>query len=329
MITTTQEAISEKTEKEILSIMDNHNEESNDKNKDVFILILKPSEKKIDFKGLNYETKNNIEPIIVFQKRINKENGTYLEEIVFKFEKKKRNKPTKYAIKFVEGDHTYNIRFSLKDECFVYMPELKTGNKYLDNILEEPIKQNIVPLSEKLNIFIEALQYNKEIEKKEKKLYEDSIDLYEKKKQFSFLISLFLKIYDKNKELCKKLIEIFYEINEKENDDKENDLKKEVKFFEDIYSNSLNILEENNYNKIHFYGLLFCYLHYYNKDNFPKMIEEFSEGNSDILYEILIHYYLHFIYPLKQSQKFYNGFVKYALNKKKGFKRIKTNFKLC
>lgn len=93
MITTTQEAISEKTEKEILSIMDNHNEESNDKNKDVFILILKPSEKKIDFKGLNYETKNNIEPIIVFQKRINKENGTYLEEIVFKFEKKKEINP--------------------------------------------------------------------------------------------------------------------------------------------------------------------------------------------------------------------------------------------
>jgi len=36
------------------------------------------------------------------------------------------------------------------------MPELKTGNKYLD-ILEEPIEQNIVPLYNKLNIFLEVL----------------------------------------------------------------------------------------------------------------------------------------------------------------------------
>lgn len=82
----------------------------------------------------------------------------------------------------------------MKDDCFVYQPDLKIGNKFLDNILKEPIKQNIVPLYNKLNIFIEALQNNKEIEKKEKKLYQDTIDLYKDKKQFSLLITLFLKI---------------------------------------------------------------------------------------------------------------------------------------
>ncbi len=139
-------------------------------NKDVYILILRPSEEKIDFEGLKYETKNKIEPKIAFQKRIDKEDGTYLEQIVFKFKKKSKKKSNEYAIKFFEGDHTYTIKFWLQDECFVYTPKLNTGNKYLNNILEEPIEQNNVPLYNKLNIFLEALQNNKEIEKKEKKI---------------------------------------------------------------------------------------------------------------------------------------------------------------
>ena len=66
------------------------------------------------------------------------------------------------------------------------------------------------------------------------------------------MITLFLKIYEKNKDLCNKLIEIFYRDNEEENNDKENDLKKEVKSFKDIYSNSHEILEKNKYNPIYF-----------------------------------------------------------------------------
>ena len=211
----------------------------------------------------------------------------------------------------------------MKDDCFVYQPELKTGNKYLPNILEEPIKQNIVPLYIKLNIFLEALQKDNNLDKKEEKLYKDTIDLYENKKQFSLLITLFLKIYKKNKDLCSKLIEIFYRINAQENYDRVNDLKKDVKFFQDIYSNARDILKENKYNPIHFYGILFCYLHYYDKTNFPKMIEEFSEGNAVILYEILIQYYSHFMNPLKQSQNFYNKFIQYALKNDKELKLFK------
>ena len=81
-----------------------------------------------------------------------------------------------------------------------------------------------------------------------------------KKKQFSLLITLFLKIYEKNKDLCNRLIEIFYRVNEEENNDKVNDLRKEIKSFKDIYSNSHEILEKNKYNPIYFYGILFCYL---------------------------------------------------------------------
>ena len=68
------------------------NDDSNDKNKEVYFLILRPSEEKIDFTGLNYETKNKIELSIIFNKKINKGDETYLEEIVFKFKKKQKKK---------------------------------------------------------------------------------------------------------------------------------------------------------------------------------------------------------------------------------------------
>jgi len=50
-------------------IQETSNEETNDKNKDVHILLLMPSEEKIDFTGLNMK-KNKIEPKIAYQNRI-------------------------------------------------------------------------------------------------------------------------------------------------------------------------------------------------------------------------------------------------------------------
>ena len=316
------------TSQEVISTQSGQINESKTNNKDVYFLILRPSEEKIDFTGLNYQTKNKIEPMIAFKKKIeNKEDKTFLEEIVFKFKKKARqgnnNKEfTRYKITFFEGDHIYDITFSLMDESFVYQPELKTGNKYLPNILKEPIKQNIIPLYNKLNIFLEALEKNKEANK-EIKLYKDTISLYKEKKQFSLLITLFLKIYQKNKELCEKLIKIFYEINGEENNDRLNDIRNYLDLFKDIYSKAKDIIEGNKYNKVQFYAILFCYLHYYDRNNFPNMIEDFSVGNFEILCEILIQYHSHFMNPLKQKKEFYDNFVKYALKNEKKIKVFK------
>ena len=75
---------------------------------EAYFLILRPSEEKIDFTGLNYESKNKIEPKIAYQNRVEKEDKTFLEEIVFKFMKKvkkrekdkEKPKSTKYSITF-------------------------------------------------------------------------------------------------------------------------------------------------------------------------------------------------------------------------------------
>ena len=60
---------SQKTIEQASSTQGNQNYESNNK-EEAYFLILRPSEEKIDFTGLNYETKNKIEPKIAYQKRV-------------------------------------------------------------------------------------------------------------------------------------------------------------------------------------------------------------------------------------------------------------------
>ena len=181
----TQDTKEKEDEKEVQNSQENQKDEENDKNNDknneAYFLILIPSEEKIDFQGLSYKTKNMINPSIIFKDRIEKDDKTYLEEIVFKFKKKKKKKEihedenesiklTKYAIISYEEEHIYNITFASKNECFIYQPKLEIGNKYIPGIPPEPIQQNIVPPYIKLNIFLKALQEKNEINQKEKNL---------------------------------------------------------------------------------------------------------------------------------------------------------------
>ena len=235
--------------------------------------------------------------------------------------KKKRIKEKVYKIESIDGEDEYDIEFSVKENTFVYYTELKKGNKWLDNIVKEDIDQKIIPLYNKLETFLNALENNNENNKKEK-LFDEAIDLYEKKKKFSLLIFIFLKIYDHNKDLCSKLLNIFYEINEKENTDKDKELDIYLDTFLKIYSNADNIINKYGYKPITFYGILFCYLSYYDKENFSKNIKEFYEGNADILYEILIIYYSHFKNPLNQDSEFYNNFISYAIKNQKELSKI-------
>ena len=134
------------------------------------------------------------------------------------------------------------------------------------------------------------------------------------------MISLFLKIYQQNKNLCSLLIDEFKKINNQENTDKDKDLSIELKSFNNIYSNAKSLIEENKYDAVSFYGIIFCHLCSYDKENFPEIIKTFSEGNASVLYEILIIYYSHFNEPLNQDIDFYNNFIKYAINNEKAYK---------
>jgi len=290
-------------------------EQSNNE-KDIYFIILRPSEEKLNF-NLKFESENP--PKRIYIKNIEKGNGSFLEHNVFKLNIKKNEKEkvsNNYKIEYIEGKDSYDILFSVNGNTFIYDTELKKGNNMNDNIVKENIDQNIIPIDYKLDIFLEALEKNGENNKIEK-LYEETIDLYKKKKIFSLLISLFLKIYEKNKNLCSKLLNIFNEISEKGNTDRSRELISNLDTFNLIYSNADNIIKNNGYDPINFYGILFCYLSYYNSGNFSTIIKEFSKGNVYILYEILIIYYSHFLTPLNQDKEFYNNFIIYAINNQK------------
>ena len=312
MSTIEQNSISQKKEQNALS---------NDKEKEIYFIILKISEEKVD---LNLKFLSKIEPQNIYKKSIEKGNSSFLLYNVFKLNIKEKDKKSsnKYKIEYIEGEDAYVILFSIKENTFLYETELKKDNKYLDNIVKESIDQNIVPFYNKLDIFLEALEKNNENNKIEK-LYDETINFYKKKKKFSLLISLFLKIYDKNKNLCSKLLEIFNKINEKENTDRDKELTTYLDTFHQIFSNADNIIKDNGYNPINFYGILFCYLNSYDKNNFSRTIKNLSEGKADILYEILIIYYSHFNDPLNKDFEFYNNFIRYAINKEKELMIIK------
>ena len=91
-------------------------------------------------------------------------------------------------------------------------------------------------------------------ESKKDKLFEDTIDLYTKKK-FSLFINLFLKIYENKEVLWNRLIKVFYDINEEENTDRDTELNKDLVNFNTIYSKAEQIVEEKKYNPIYFYGI--------------------------------------------------------------------------
>jgi len=108
---------------------------------------------------------------------------------------------------------------------------------------------------------------------KKEKLYDESIDLHKKKKKFILLISLFLKIYEYNKDLCIKLIKIFKEINDKENTDRDKELSIYVDAFNQIYSNADDIIKDNGYDSIKFLTFLyfiFFFYQFFNSKDLPK-----------------------------------------------------------
>ena len=102
-----------------------------------------------------------------------------------------------------DDTYIYIISFSLKEKkSFIYDAVLTKGHKYLPNIAQETIDYQ-----DKLDLFFEALKENKM-----KELFQETIELYSKKNGFSFLISLFAKVYQE-KDLCKILIKNFYDMN--------------------------------------------------------------------------------------------------------------------
>ena len=258
--------------------------------------------------------KSNMKPVCIHKEEIVQGQRFYYNKI-FAVDKQKKTKKN-YNFIFEIGDEQYIISFEYKGSSFIYDVNLDFGKKIID--IRRKISQN-KEYHEKMEVFIEALKKNKEMDKIEE-LYKDTIELYSKKKIFSFLIALFLKIYDK-KDLCSELLNSFRKISENPKDkgknmDRTPFLKNYLSDFKSIVSQANKLIEDNKYNIIEFYGIILCYLNYYDYDYFSSILKELFKNKTEDLFEIMLIYSNHFKNPINQNDFFFYKFINYAITKK-------------
>jgi hypothetical protein len=141
-------------------------------------------------------------------------------------------------LEFILKDDIYIISFEADKSTFIYEVNLISGKIILD--IRRKIPQNKIEYKDKIEYFIEAL---KEDNEKIYELYKDTLELYFKKKGFSLLIPLFLKIYNK-KDLCCKLLEKFKAMNSEQKDNEKN---MDRKAYLDEYKSDINEIAEKFY----------------------------------------------------------------------------------
>jgi hypothetical protein len=100
--------------------------------------------------------------------------------------------------------------------------------------------------------------------------------------------------------------------NEK-NMDRKSNLKDYTSKFKEIKEETNKLIESNKYDAIDFYGIILCYLNYYDYDNFSKIVEELFTKKPNDLYEILLIYNTHFKYPINLNFNFFKEFIKYSI----------------
>ena len=240
------------------------------------------------------------------------ENNIYHYNKIFQVsksnEKKKKNK---YDLEFILKDDIYIISFEADKSTFIYEVNLISGKIILD--IRRKIPQNKIEYKDKIEYFIEALKEDKQ---KIYELYKDTLELYFKKKGFSLLIPLFLKIYNK-KDLCCKLLEKFKAMNAEQKDNEKN---MDRKAYLDEYKSDINEIAEKfydneDYNITFFYGIILCYLNWYDYEKFLSVCDDLYEKKNKDLYEILLIYNTYFKKPIKQDLKFFCNFIEYILEK--------------
>ena len=287
--------------------------------KDIYFIIYYQREQQENPKELVFE-ENNIIPKNILTNELRGER-VFIYIKVFKFYRKIKdnnlNNNKSYCLNFEIGKDDYIISFKSKNNSFVFDVELKKHIRIL-KMNKEIIDQKNINYYDKFELFLEALKKNNEEDKTEA-LYKEAIELYSKKKEFSFLIPLFISIY-KIKDLCILLMAKFKEMNNKirqfkknKNMDRNEDLEQYKKIFHQIASEAGILIKNNGYDSIQFYAIILCYLNFYDYDFFLKIFDKLLKEKNEILYEILIIYSPQFLNPIPQNLDFFVEFIHYGI----------------
>ena len=94
------------------------------------------------------------------------------------------------------------------------------------------------------------------------------------------------------------------------------DIEEYKNFFFQISLEADKLIENNDYNPIQFYGIILCYLNFYDYDFFLKLFNKLFKEQCETLYEILLIYSSHFFNSISQNIDFFVKFINYAILKK-------------
>ena len=86
-----------------------------------------------------------------------------------------------------------------------------------------------------------------------------------------------------------------------------------------ISSESDSLIKQNDYDPIQFYGIIISYLNFYDYSTLENYIDKLYKEKPEILWEILIVYFPHFLGPQKKEEKdeeFFVNFFEYIISKK-------------
>ena len=284
--------------------------------KEIYFIILYQRKQKENPKELFFSEDCDSIPQAILTKEVKTSTNKYAYKKVLKY----KNKGEKELVFFFgQEDYKYIITFEVIDKTFIYDVKLEKGHKFLEAIPKENIDQKFLKYQDKLDLFLEALKQKRE-ENKNELLYQEIIDLYSKKSNFSFLISLFAKIYQEKK-LCESLLQKFYDMNTKiSKDKKENNPNSDREEYLGDEFNSLmvkiateseSLINANGYNPIQFYGLLLCYLNFYDYTTFEKCVDKCKCQNPETLYEIFLVYFSQLYKPIKRDESDIEFFIKF------------------
>lgn len=255
----------------------------NYKTREIYFIIIYPRIEDGKSEELIFKKKDNL-PQCIYTTKIGPNNEQKnMENIkVFKLIHTTKEKKSVFY-EFNIGENQYEVSFEIKNKIFIYDLTLKLKRTIL--FTKTDIVQKTIDYFEKMIYFTEALTEKKETEKIDN-LYEETILLYTKKISFSFLIRLFIKVYDKKK-FCKKLLQEFSESISEEKNEKKNGKKNLQKnmdrpqnleqyrdTFKNINLNSNQLIKENEYDPIDFYGIILIYFNYYYYDEFIDLTKK-------------------------------------------------------
>ena len=302
--------------------------------KDIYFIISYTLDKKEDPKEIAFSKECDATPQTLLTKEIETSNKKYAYKKVFKYRNIGGKKNVELVYFYGEELDKYIITLEIKDKTFIYDVDLKIGHRYLTKIVPIVVKQDI-KYQDKLDLFLEAFENIKE-ESKIQELYKETIELYSKKSSFSFLISLFSKIYQ-DKKFCEPLIEKFYKMNAeiKEKEEKEKG-KKETSTNNDrdhklgdqfnsimskIETEAESLIKNNDYNPIYFYGIIITYFNFYDYNTFVNCFNKLNSKKEaqKNLHEILLVYYSQFFNPIikdENNKEFFINFFQYIISEK-------------